>query len=129
MREQELIQKLEEASDEIEALLKENEKLMQFELQKTKNPISSHKESLQPSETDNQRRKQEYEQTMLDAILNDQSRSCDSESHDDLVVACIGQKPPLSSAASSKPSRMAFVRIMPDFSWCDKPKQWSNGSL
>lgn len=115
MREKELIQKLEEATDEIEALLQENDKLvklsneLRFGLQKTKGQHSS--ESAQLSETHRGKNKtQEYEQTILDAILNDQRRSCDSESHgDDLEVACIGRKPPLTSAADSRPSRTAYV--------------------
>mmetsp|Transcript_10224 Transcript_10224/g.22732 ORF Transcript_10224/g.22732 Transcript_10224/m.22732 type:complete len:153 (-) Transcript_10224:348-806(-) len=117
MRENELIQKFEEASDEIENLLKVNEKRMKlfnelrFELQKSKGQLSSRMESLQPSETYNRSRKKEYDRSMLDAILNGQSRSCGSESHDDSVVECIGQKPPLSSAAECRPFKTAYVRI------------------
>ncbi|KAL7540310.1 hypothetical protein ACHAXR_011407 [Thalassiosira sp. AJA248-18] len=112
-REQELIQKLEEATDEIEALLRENEKIMQvsnelrFELQKTRGELSSRLDSRQLSQPDSQKDTQEYEQTMLDAILNDQSRSCDSESHES-EVACIGRKPPLSSAADYRQSKTAY---------------------
>lgn len=111
-REQELIQKLEEASDEIEALLKENGKLMRlsnelrFELQKAKGQPSLQ----QTSGTENQIRRQEHEHAILNAILTDQSRSCDSESHDELVVACIGHKPPMSSAADRIRSKTAYVR-------------------
>ena len=117
-REKETIQKLEEATDEIDALLRENEKLMtlsnelRFELQKTKD--SSSKEPGHPSQTEYQNKTQENEQTLLDAILNDHSRSCDSESHDS-EVACIGRKPPLSSAAdyrSSNPQVRIFCLFL-----------------
>ena len=119
-REQELIQKLEEATDEIEALLIENEKLMmlsnelRFELQQTK---SCHQSS---SRITNQMRgnnhdetlEERHEETILDALLNDQSRSCEeSESHESSEVACVGRKPPLSSATDSRPSKTAYVRL------------------
>ena len=118
-REQELIQKLEEATDEIEALLIENEKLMmlsnelRFELQQTK---SCHHSS---SRITNQMRgnnhdetlEERHEETILDALLNDRSRSCDeSESHESSEVACVGRKPPLSSATDSRPPKTAYVR-------------------
>ena len=111
-RERELIQKLEEATDEIEALLIENEKLMmlsnelRFELQQTK---THHKSS--SARTPNQTRSNNHdEETILDALLNDQSRSCEeSESHESSEVACVGGKPPLSSA-TSRPSKTAYVR-------------------
>ena len=57
---------------------------------------------------------------MLDAIMNDQSRSCGSSPSsarkDTLVsevVACIGRKPPMTNAAESRPSKTAYVRTMP----------------
>lgn len=111
-REQELIQKLEEATDEIEALLIENEKLMmlsnelRFELQQT----NTH--HLSSSRITNQTRSNNHdEETILDAVLNDESRSCEeSESHESSEVACIGRKPPLSSASDSRPSKTAYVR-------------------
>ena len=110
-REKELIQKLEEATDEIESLLVENDKLsrlsngLRFELNKTK-PSSS---SLTTRSVDSE--PLANEQTMLDAILNDQSRSCESErSRDYEEVACIGRKPPLVSVTNSRPSKTAYVR-------------------
>ena len=117
-RERELIQKLEEATDEIEALLIENEKLMmlsnelRFELQQTK---SHHQSS---SRITNQMRGNNHdEETILDAVLNDQSRSCEeSESHESSEVACVGRKPPLSSANDSRPSKTAYVRLLTHFS-------------
>jgi len=107
---------LEEATEEIEALLGENEKLMmlsnelRFKLQ-TKAGQSSLPSNLQqtPSmECHDETR--EYEQAMLEAILTDQStRSCDSKGHDDyLEVACVGRRPPLSSADESRPSKTAY---------------------
>ena len=114
IREKEIIQKLEEATDEIDALLRENEKLMtlsnelRFELQKTKD--SSSTEPGHPPQTEYQNKTQENEQTLLDAILNDHSRSCDSESHDS-EVACIGRKPPLSSAADYRSSKNAQAQV------------------
>jgi len=121
-REKELIQRLEEATEEIEALLGENEKLMmlsnelRFKLQ-TKAGQSSLPSNLQqtPSmECHDETR--EYEQAMLEAILTDQStRSCDSKGHDDyLEVACVGRSAPLSNADESRPSKTAYVReILP----------------
>ncbi len=114
MREQELIQKLEDATDEIEVLLGENEKLrklsneLRFELSNNRNCKLS---SLEQHPTNSLHENQEHEQEMLDAILNDQSRSCESESHDELAeaVACIGRKPPMSSASDSRPSKTAYV--------------------
>lgn len=117
-REQELIQKLEEATYEIEALLTENEKLMKlsnglrFDLEKSNGQPFSHENSQQQSELDHQDMTQENEQLILDAILNDQSRSCcDSESRES-EVACIGRKPPMSSASDCRPSKTAYVRML-----------------
>ena len=111
-REKELIQKLEEATGEIEALLIENEKLMalsnelRFEVQQTRE--SRHAPPTRDGEETEETN--EYEQAMLAAILNDQSRSCDSESHES-EVACIGRKPPLTSAVECRRSKNASVRI------------------
>ena len=127
-REQELIQKLEEATDEIEALLIENEKLMmlsnelRFELQQTKSHHqSSSRITNQMSRGNNhdETLEERHEETILDAVLNDQSRSCEeSESHESSEVACVGRKPPLSSATDSRPSKTAYVRLLTHFSSC-----------
>ena len=119
----ELIKKLEEATDEIEALLKENVKLtklsnaLRSELNNAKHTPSSDITSQPPlpqPRSENEHRA--YEQTLLDAILNDQSRSCESEgSYNDKVVACIGRKPPLAIAANSRPSKTAYVRTILHF--------------
>ena len=115
----ELIQQLEVASDEIEDLLTENDKLtklsneLRSELNRAKQTSSSDIENLPKAPTtnsDGERRRRAYEQTMLDAILNDRSQSCDSDgSRDDMKVACIGRKPPLASSAHSRPSKTAYV--------------------
>ena len=112
-REQELIQKLEEATYEIEALLTENEKLMKlsnglrFDLEKSNGQPFSHENSQQQSELDHQDMTQENEQLILDAMLNDQS----SESRES-EVACFGWKPPMSSASDCRPSKTAYVRML-----------------
>ena len=115
-RDQELIQRLEEATDEIESLLNENEKLMQlsnelrFELANTKpryNPTTSEDFARLP---DQGRHVDidENEQTMLDAILTGQSRSCcDSESQES-EVACVGRRPPITNASDYRPSKTAY---------------------
>lgn len=112
--ERELIKRLEEATDEIEVLLAENQTLtnvsneLRFELSKSKeHRLSSRTDPLDPPINCPC---SGYQETMLDAIMNDQSRSCDSQSQDDReVVACIGHKPPVSSAADYRPSRTAYV--------------------
>lgn len=54
-----------------------------------------------------------YEQVLLDAILNDQSQSCESDGcRQDAQVACIGKKPPMASAANRRPSKTAYVRAV-----------------
>ena len=122
-REQELIQKLEEATDEIEGLFIENEKLMmlsnelRFELQQTKSrhQSSSRTPHQMRCNNDDKTLEEGHEETILDALLNDQSRSCEeSESHNSLEVACVGRKPPLSSANDSRPSKTAYVRRIDD---------------
>ena len=127
-REKELIKKLEEATDEIEALLKENEKLarvsneLRFELNETMRGRSSSgiDPPRRPPSTRGDGETAEHERRMLDAIMNDQSRSCGSSPSsarkDTLVsevVACIGRKPPMTNAAESRPSKTAYVRAMP----------------
>lgn len=112
-----LIQKLEEATDEIEGLLKENEKLtklsneLRSELNKARHALSSDKQSSTNPPTSADGERHAYEQVMLDAILNDQSQSCESDgSRNDAQVACIGKKPPMASAANRRPSKTAYVR-------------------
>ena len=120
-REQELILRLEEASDEIEALLRENERLMntsnelRFELQRSKSRQSSSSLSRQPHRQarDNNETLHGHEQEVLDAILNDRSRGDEDERHESGVddVACIvGRKSPLTTnMAESRPSKTAYV--------------------
>lgn len=115
-REQELILRLEEASDEIEALLKENERLMdtsnelRFELQRTKSRQSSSSLLRLPHRQarDNTERLHEHEQEVLDAILNDRSKSDEDERHES--SADVGRKSPLTTnMAESRPSKTAYV--------------------
>lgn len=120
-REKELIQKLEEAADEIEELLQENEKLMilsnelRFELQRRRSQSSS--PARPGSATQPEHRHESQSGELLDAILNDQSRSCsDSVSQlamlEDDVACVVGQKPPMSSCpADHVPSRNAYVSV------------------
>jgi hypothetical protein len=124
-REKELIQKLEEATDEIEVLLKESEKLarisneLRFELDR--GGQSSKKDApRRPPSTRGDGETAEQERRMLDAIMNNQSRSCGSSPSsarkDTLVsevVECIGRKPPTTTAAASRPSKTVYVRTMP----------------
>ena len=122
-REQELIQRLEEASDEIEALLRENERLMntsnelRFELQRSKSRQSSssllrlpHRQKVEDTGT-----LHEHEQEVLDAILNDRSRGDEDERHESSTdeVTCVGRKSPLTTnAAESRPSKTAYVSLL-----------------
>jgi len=119
-REQELIQRLEEASDEIEALLRENERLMdtsnelRFELQRSKSRQSSSSLLRLPHRQarDNNETLHEHEQEVLDAILKDRSRGDENDGHEESAddVACIGRKSPLTTnMAESKPSKTAYV--------------------
>ena len=112
-REQELIQRLEEAGDEIEALLRENENLhhlsneLRFQLQKkTKGRLTSSTKAQHQSQTNCQSGNQEY--NLLNAVLNDQSRSCEDSESQESEVACVGRKPPFSTAADSRPSKTAY---------------------
>jgi len=101
MQEQQLISRLEEATDEIDALLQERDQLMKlsnelkFELQQAKQKV--HQSSLTSYMREHEPRAQEDEGAgqILDAILNDFSASYDGESHEESeAVACIGMKPP-----------------------------------
>eukprot|EP01082_Thalassiosira_pseudonana_P008552 g7331.t1 g7331 contig24:379800-382481(+) len=119
VREQELIQKLEESTDEIESLLNERDMLIHHsneikqELQWFKDRYLTSNASLvevgTPTACHNGQR---HEQHMLDAILNDQSKSYDSESNatpeNNFRVACIGRKPPLANPTDARPSKTAY---------------------
>ncbi len=113
----ELIQKLDEATSEIESLLKDNDKLtklsseLRSKLHTSKHTPSSDIEYPMNPPTSGDVERNTYEQTMLNAILNDQSQSCESEnSRNEAEVACIGKKTPLVSAANIRPSKNAYVR-------------------
>ena len=105
MHEQQLISRLEEATDEIDALLQERDQLMKlsnelkFELQQANQQIQSRI----TSNTIQEPCVQEDEGTgqILDAILSDFSASYDGESHGEPeAVACIGTKPPTGNTAT-----------------------------
>jgi hypothetical protein len=119
-RERELILKLEEATDEIEALLSENEKLakisneLRFELWNSNDRFTTEKEDTKSHLTRNDVKNRFQEHEMLDAIMNDQSRSCDSEHSSPnnsrkkmhvSKVTCVGTKPPLAKAVEARPSK------------------------
>jgi hypothetical protein len=115
----ELIQKLEEATSEIEALLKDNDKLTKLSSElRSKLHIAKHMTSSDidypmnpPTGGDGERNT--YEQAMLNAILNNQSQSGESEnSRNEAEVACIGKKTPLVSASNSRTSKTAYVRVV-----------------
>lgn len=120
-REKEVIRKLEEATDEIEALLAENEKLakisneLRFELNKTHGRSSSRNDAIRPPSMRGDSETREHEQKILDAIMNDQSRSSASSPSSvknsilESEVTCIGRKPPMTNA-DSRPSKTPYVR-------------------
>ena len=118
-RERELILKLEEATDEIEALLTENEKLakisneLRFELfnMNSNDQFTTGKDDTKSRSTRDDVKDRFQEQEMLDAIMNDQSRSCNSEHSSPNIskkkmhvskVTCVGTKPPLAKAVERK---------------------------
>lgn len=117
-REKELMQNLEDATDEIETLLAENEQLAKVsnELRFELNEIKGRTTSQQPSSRDNGKTR-EQEQKILDALLtmNDQT-SCGSslcsprKDRLESGVTCIGRKPPMTNAAELRPTKTAYVR-------------------
>ena len=107
MQEQHLISRLEEASDEIDALLEERDQLMKlsnelkFELQQANQKVQSNSTSYMKE------RAQEDEGAgqILDAILNDFSASHDGESQEESeAVACIGTKLPTGNTTNVRAS-------------------------
>ena len=104
MQEQQLISRLEEATDEIDALLQERDQLMKlsnelkFELQLANQQIQA---SVTNHTMGQELARDEGSTGMLDAILNDFSASHDGESQEESgVVACIGKKPPTGKAST-----------------------------
>lgn len=128
LREQELIQKLEESSDEIETLLDERDKLLTLS-SRLKRELQWAKEQYQGYSSDSPRlcadvvsprnRRSEtaltgHEKNLMNAILEDLSRSHDGESQttksaDKPIVACFGKKPPMSRAPDAISSKNGYV--------------------
>lgn len=111
-REQELILNLEEATDEIETLIVERDKLFTLS-NRLKNELKCAKEQrhYHSSASPQSRVHSDYtddsvvgnsDNNLMNAILNDMSRSFDGEyqtacSDENAIVACFGKKPPLLS--------------------------------
>lgn len=112
-RERELILRLEESTDEIEALLTENEKLA-----KISNELRFEHQFTSGSTRDEVKNRFQ-EQEMLDAIMNDQSRSCDSERSSPnnsrkihvSKVTCVGTKHPLAAKAVERKAAPVIKKV------------------
>ena len=124
LREQELIEKLEEASDEIETLLDERDKLLTLS-SRLKRELQWAKEQYQGYSSDSPRscadvvsprnRRSEtaltgHEKNLMNAILGDLSRkSQTTKSADKPIVACFGKKPPMARAPDAISSKTGYV--------------------
>jgi len=124
LREQELIQKLEESSDEIETLLDERDKLLTLS-SRLKRELQWAKEQYQGYPSDSPRscayvvsprnRRSEtalkgHEKNLMNAILGDLSRkSQTTKSADKPIVACFGKKPPMARAPDAISSKTGYV--------------------
>ena len=120
IQEQQLISRLEEATDEIDALLTERNQLMKlsnelkFQLEQA-NEKSSTCQISNESEKAPCAQEEEGAGEMLDEILNDFSASCDGESHEEPdAVACIGMKLPTGTTSDVSASciRPQFIYII-----------------
>ncbi|KAL3783167.1 hypothetical protein HJC23_001517 [Cyclotella cryptica] len=122
LREKELILNLEEASDEIEALIEEREELLTLsnrlknELKWIKERQIYHSSASPQSHLHSAYHDDAFvlknDENIMNAILNDMSRSFDGETHADssdenAIVACFGKKPPLLRASNFRPSQNA----------------------
>ena len=105
--------------DEIEALLTERDQLtklsneLKYELQQARSHEVNCNASSKLYQTSPCQFNEMRDQAILDAILNDQSRSYDSESHEsdnNTRVACIGIKPPWFNTTNSRHSKKSNVR-------------------
>lgn len=117
-REQELIQKLEEATSEIEILVEERNELLV--LSGLNNDIiiagrdhhvtSSIPQQRQYATTNSGNN----DRNLMSAILNDLSRDGDSETTHSVnnVVACFGNRPPRANASELKPSKNVCVSVV-----------------
>ena len=123
LREKELILNLEEASDEIEALIEQRDKLLSLsnrlenELKWIKEQRHSHSSAQHQSHlhsADHDKVVVKNDKNLMNAILNDLSRSFDGEnqaasSEENATVACFGTKPPLLSVSNLRPLKNAHV--------------------
>ena len=126
LHEQQLISRLEEATDEIDTLLQERDQLMKlsnelkFELYQALSTKEVQKRSSKRSLNEGQRSRLEPQEDeaagqILDAILNDFSAtSCDGESHEESEVACIGMKPPTGNTTRSVRTNTFSAILSPD---------------
>lgn len=118
IREQELVQKLEEAADEIEALLEERDRLLTLSNDLKAELQCADKRSRQANTSSLWYKDAivEDNQILVSAILDDLSRSCDGESiprisEDKPVVACFGAKHPLSDSSNYASSKCGYVSV------------------
>ena len=125
-REQELVQRLEEATDEIEALLNERDELltlvngtrMNNKPTRRDDPVNRVQEQFTRCRFSNEKETTAKNETQLmHAILNDTSRSYDGQNESTTsskyngLVACFGKKPPLSNVTNFRPSRNGYVSL------------------
>jgi hypothetical protein len=123
LREQELILSLEEASDEIEALIEQRDKLLSLSnrlenelkwIKEQRHSRSSSQHQFHLHSADHDKVVVKNDKNLMNAILNDLSRSFDGEnqaasSEESAIVACFGTKPPLLSVSNLRPSKNAHV--------------------
>ena len=112
-REQELVQRLEEATDEIEALLNERDELLTM----ANGTRVNNKPTRRDDPVNRVQEPVKNETQLMHAILNDTSRSYDGQSESTTtskyngLVACFGKKPPLSNVTNFRPSRNGYVSL------------------
>lgn len=121
-REKELLQKLVEASDEIETLQGERDRLLTLsnDLKAKLQCDNAGSRQINASLGEPRYNKEvtmEDNQVLVSAILDDLSRSCDGESipkvsDDKAVVACFGTKHSLSSAADFTSSENGYPKFL-----------------
>ncbi|EJK52706.1 hypothetical protein THAOC_27986 [Thalassiosira oceanica] len=123
LREQELIQRLEETTDEVEALLRENDRLLRLS-NELRTKLLQYKPSPRPSASSSADAGLPHLGTVAypsldDAILAETSiGNIDDVEEQSVQQACVvGRKPPLANSnPDSRPSRTAYGGFMPDIS-------------
>lgn len=119
-RERELILRLEDSTNEIEALLTENEKLAKISNELRFELLNMNSDDRFTSGSSRDEVKNRFqEQEMLDAIMNDQSRSCGSERSSPnnsrkihvSKVTCVGTKPPLAAKAVERKAPPVIKKV------------------